>query len=81
MWAIHWDSFPRNTKSDFLQFKYFQIHKKMHASGFRIKEIEESLRTTLDQVGLGNIIHQSIVGPVDEWCGCKASVIATVSRL
>ncbi len=81
MWAIHWNTLPHDEVSDFKQFKYYKNHKKMHASGFNLTDLKEALKNTLTQVGLENIIHQSIIGPFDEWRNCKASVIATVSRV
>lgn len=81
MWAIHWDDFPKEDSSCLEQFKYFDMHKKMHVSGFLIKELQDSIRDALFQVGLGYPIHQSIIGPFDQWRGCRASLIATLSRV
>ena len=81
MWAIHWNSFPMNEASGFEQFKYYGDHKKMHVSGFKIEELQASIKSTLTQVGLGNITHQSVIGPFDQWRDCSASIVATVSRV
>lgn len=81
MWGIHWDDFPKEESSSFEQFKYFDMHKKMHVSGFLIEDLQDSIKDTLFQVGLGDPIQQSIIGPFDQWRGCRASLIATLSRV
>jgi len=80
MLTIHWDSISPSAISEIDWFKYFQNHKQMRDKGFDLEELTKSIRSTLQDVGLANVVHQSIVGPFDEWRGCRASVIATVSR-
>lgn len=80
MWASHWKLFDREEGLRHRQIKYFRHHRSMHFRGFNLKRIEQKILCSFVSNGLREPFCQVVLDDPSCWLGCKAQVIATISR-